>query len=462
MPPSSAGGASTVPSSAGRIWLLAALLLLGSGGLAGCLDATAPLDALSAESGALFVDGVAAPEAVHRWEGALRGPERTQQDYNLDLVCFVSGEGCPVAPPACDASRCARMSVRVEMDDDARAASSSALVASARWRLTESGYFDVWIEDASGAVVAYTPNTFVGNAGQTAVLEMPAPGTYDVVVAARWGGASYEAAVRFFSEARPAEPRELLPDLVTLAPSDLSLETPDYVGISYFAFPAPLVRDVAEAAGTRGCRVDEIVETEGRRCLRFSTAVGNIGAGPLDVLLPVDSQRFVQRIHRTDGGFTELEAGPAEWHATHAHWHNAAANLYTLHPYDPATGERGDALSVGKKGGICFADTGIVDVGLPSMRPPAYPGTGCVDPRAEQAWSMGISAGWYDLYGYVLSDQYLELTGVEDGTYTLCVIVNQDGTLHESNPENNESCTPFRLEGDDVILLQDPPYHSSR
>lgn len=448
--------------SRARIWLLAALLLVSGGGLAGCLDAAAPVDTLSAGAGALVVGGAAAPDALHRWEGALRGPARTQQDFNDDLLCFMTGEACRVVPPACDDARCARTSVRVDVAEDHWAAASGALVASARWRLTESGYFDVWIEDAAGTVVAYSPNAFLGNAGQTAVLEKPAPGAYDVVVAARWGGASFEAAVRFVSEPIPDEPRELLPDLVTLAPSDLSLETPDYVGISYFTFPAPLVREAAEAAGTRGCRVDEVVETDGRRCLRFSTSVGNVGDGPMDVLLPVGSQQFVQRVHRTDGSFTELQAGPAEWHATHAHWHNAAANLYTLHPYDAETGTRGDALSVGKKGGICFADTGIVDVGLPSMSPPGYPGAGCVDPREEQAWSMGISAGWYDLYGYPLSDQYLELTGVEDGTYALCVVINQDGTLHEANLDNNESCTPFRLDGDSVLLLQEAPYHSTR
>ncbi|HET6404742.1 MAG TPA: lysyl oxidase family protein [Candidatus Thermoplasmatota archaeon] len=428
-----------------RAWVPILLLL------AGCVAPAAELDAAR---GTLLLDGAPAGETA-RWSGGpLTGPRDLAMFAN-DLACWAEAPRCEEPPVECASANCERRAFAV-------GEGAGSVTLTVRWP-TMPALLDAWIEDASGAVVAVAPHRYIGPFGLAARLDAPAPGEYVAVVAARAGRADYEAALRVEPPRADAEPRPLLPDLVTLPPTDLTLETPDYVGVSYFAFPAPGVREAMETAGRRGCRVDESAEYGAARCLRFSNAVGNLGEGPLDVSLRPGELAFTQHVHWSDGRTEAHAAGAAEWHATHAHWHNAASNRFTVHPYDAATGERGPALNEGRKGGICFADVGLVDVGLPNTWPADQTGWNCFEPRRDtHEWRMGITPGWYDLYARILSDQYVDITGVPDGTYALCSVTNGDGTLLEADITNNEACTAFRLKGDRVVLLDPLPYHTMR
>jgi hypothetical protein len=206
------------------------------------------------------------------------------------------------------------------------------------------------------------------------------------------------------------------------------------------------------------------------RCLRFSNAVGNAGAGPLEVRLSPEAGAgalattggsFVQRVYRGDGSWRDAAAGAAEFHAAHGHWHNAAANAYALYRYDEATGARGDPVGAGRKAGICFIDIGVVALDAPHVWAPRYESAApCFSPHDEAAWFMGIQPGWYDMYPSGLEDQYVELGDAPDGSYLVCARVNQDGALLESDPGNNEACTPFRLKGDAVEALAPRPRHA--
>ena len=51
--------------------------------------------------------------------------------------------------------------------------------------------------------------------------------------------------------------------------------------------------------------------------------------------------------------------------------------------------------------------------------------------------NQGIQAGWYDNYGSGLTCQWVDITGVPPGTYTLEVTVNPFGALKEGNYANN-------------------------
>lgn len=440
---------------------LAALLLLGAG-LAGCLATPdGPLAAQRAQEAPLLLDdeGRPAADGALRWNGTLSGARETPEQASRRYGCW-AGAPCDPAPLDCREGACERRAFRV-------GEGAGALELTLRWPTQRGVGFEAWIEDDAGTALARTAAAYPDAHGRALRLDAPAPGRYHVAVVATRGGATYEAAVR----AAPAPPadadpaRELLPDIVTLPPTDLSLETPDYAGLSYFVFPVPGLRPIAEALGTKGCRVDEVAEYSARRCLRFSNAVGNVGEGPLDVRLrPLAAglATFEQRVLRADGTWAARAGGAAEWHATHAHWHNAAANRFTLHAYDLAAGEVGEPLGEGRKGGICFADVGIVDVSLPHARPSAYGGWGCLQPDRKAEWWMGISPGWYDLYPFLLAEQYVDVTGVSDGDYALCSATNEEGSLAEADLSNNVGCTPFRLEGDTITLLAPAPYHATR
>lgn len=446
---------------------LALLALLSTlPALAGCLDPLAD-DAVGPAAAAdpgLHVANAAVPAGeAHRWESTLQGLRQPRGQGAGAYTCWLAGQ-CEVRDPPCDEGVCDRIPFRLD--------STADVTLSLRWPTHPRLDFAARIEDASGAVLARDEHSYPMPLAAVARLERAAPGDYVAVIVARGDPSSYEGALRASAPVGAetgGEARPLLPNLVTLPPTDLSLETPDYVGVSYFAVVVPPVRPVMEAAGTSGCRSDEVLEGGARRCLRFSNAVANLGEGPLDVRLPPSEAatsglegRFVQRIHHADGTSTEVDAGRAEWHATHAHWHNAANDLFTLHAYDPETGERGEALREGRKVGICWADIGVADVGLPMVQPAQFDGAACLEPGAESGYSMGLTPGWYDLYASLLSDQYVEVTGVEDGTYALCSTTNQEGILVETDVSDNEACTPFRLTGDSVEPLEPEPYHAQR
>lgn len=85
----------------------------------------------------------------------------------------------------------------------------------------------------------------------------------------------------------------------------------------------------------------------------------------------------------------------------HGHWHYADYGEYLL--YDSL----GNELPVGHKNGYAVMDVGCFD------------GSG-----GYGGWDMGISAGCYDEYGSGTTCQWIDLTDVEDGTYTMVARVN--------------------------------------
>lgn len=433
------------------------VLALLAAPLAGCLDAatveTADTDP-AAGPAALVVDGATVPAGIPvRWEGNLDAPNNGMHGELRRWGCFTE-RWCDEALPACDEGRCERREIDVLAPAD--------LVLTVRWPTASGPAFAAWIEDASGKVAARGTSHYLGASGLATRLEDAAPGRYTAVVVAERIGGPYQAALLLEPAREEGEARELLPNLVTLPPTDLRLDTPRYMGANYVVVNVPGVREVAQAMGTSGCRLDETADQGARRCLRFSNAVGNTGEGPLEVRLAAGSEAFVQRVHSTDGTFEDVPSGAAEWHVIHAHWHNAASNAFTVHAYDEATRAVGEPVHEGRKGGICFADVGLVDVGLPNTHPSRESGWGCFDPSARGgAWVMGLTPGWYDLYAYMLSDQFVDITGLEDGAYALCSVTNGEGTLRETDLSDNTACTPFLLEGDAVEPLEPEPYHAT-
>ena len=447
-----------------RAPLLVALLLAALP-LAGCLDAGPVHPAAAPAPTDPRVATLSAGEAA-RWDGTeLAAPDDGARHGGT--ACWV---GLPCAPPrvACSDASCERIPFRVDVPQGHWEAHDGFLEVSVRWPAWTGQRLALRVEDPAGKLVAWGRNDFFAATGLVAVVERPAPGDYVAVVAALRGAGTYQGVVEVESRPRATgSARELLPDLVTLPPADLTLETPAFLSAGFFPAPGhPLVAEAAEAAGVKGCRLDEAAEYGARRCLRFTNAVGNVGEGPLEIRLPLPGAApqgaFVQVVHAEDGATREAPAGRAEWHATHAHWHNAAATRFTVHPYDPATGTRGEAVDEGRKTGICFGDVGLVDLGLPRTAPARWSGWTCVDPREARAWTMGIAPNWYDAYPYLLPDQYVDVTGLPDGTYQLCSVVNEDGVLLEADASNNAACAAFRLAGDAVEALDPPPWYAQR
>ena len=104
------------------------------------------------------------------------------------------------------------------------------------------------------------------------------------------------------------------------------------------------------------------------------------------------------------------------WSACHGHHHFNGYAQYELLD--------GDAVVVaGRKQAFCILDTFQRDLAQPSH------GYNCTN--------QGLTAGWGDIYTRSLPCQWLDVTELPAGTYTLRVTINPDQLLPESDLTNN-------------------------
>jgi hypothetical protein len=230
--------------------------------------------------------------------------------------------------------------------------------------------------------------------------------------------------------------RDLLPDLVTRVPAKVFVQTGKH----------------------------------GRRVVRFSNEIVNVGIGPLELRPRVgdcnrngklgDDRTSYQRIYRdTDGDtrftreidirFRTRPAGCTRFHPAHKHWHFDALAEYRLYELS-AYGSIDPPVVAGKKVSSCVLDT--------KRRLPKAPGS----PRRKYYGSCrrdsvgGISIGWGDLYGSRVSGQDLEISTLADDVYCLVSRADPENRILESNERNNVRTTRILLTGDAVDWR---PYH---
>jgi hypothetical protein len=195
--------------------------------------------------------------------------------------------------------------------------------------------------------------------------------------------------------ARPAiePPIDASPDAPAMP--DLTLlgaQMDGTVGLTAMAF-APDACEVIE-----GC-----VGAPGpRKLLVFDAVTANVGTAAVVIGAPpapgVNDDRFT-------------------WSPCHLHHHVLGYAVYELR--DASGGVVG-----GHKQAFCLQDSQQIRAGWPSV------GYVCSD--------QGLSAGWADVYSRDLSCQWIDVTDVAPGTYTLSVRVNPTGGFPESDITNNE------------------------
>jgi hypothetical protein len=158
---------------------------------------------------------------------------------------------------------------------------------------------------------------------------------------------------------------------------------------------SPSVADVgqiSECEAGHGCGT-----TNTQRVLRFGTLTRNIGEANL-YLVPLTNLQY-------------------EYHPCHFHTHLKGYADYRLL-------SNGVPVVLGAKASFCLQDGVRFDTNaFPRQR------FGC--------GSQGISRGWGDYYWPGLPCQWIDITGVAPGRYTLQVEIDPDGQLPESNDSNN-------------------------
>jgi hypothetical protein len=152
-----------------------------------------------------------------------------------------------------------------------------------------------------------------------------------------------------------------------------------------------------------------------RHLLRFTTRIDNIGTADYYIgqVPPTPTTPSTQFI----------------WDACHNHWHYRGYAEYVV--FDAA----GTRVPLGSKNGFCVLDLTCSPGGSGKYT--------CT--------TMGISAGCGDIYDSYLPCQWIDVTGLAAGTYTLAVRVNWDQTPDltgrpEATYDNNWAQACFTLE----------------
>jgi hypothetical protein len=128
-----------------------------------------------------------------------------------------------------------------------------------------------------------------------------------------------------------------------------------------------------------------------------------------------------------------------EFSPCHRHYHLKEFNGYKI--YDCKGRER-----KGNKQAFCLEDSEKRSAG----------------PAAPQFQScntnQGVSAGWADLYGAGLDCQWIDITGLADGEYTVEAQTNRIGVAKEDNYGDNFTWAGIRLKGNTVTEIPAPCY----
>jgi hypothetical protein len=187
-----------------------------------------------------------------------------------------------------------------------------------------------------------------------------------------------------------------------------------------------------------------VANIAGRYKLGFTSAVDNIGRGPVWIRgVRAGRTMTARQLVRTAEGGREshVDAGVLRytWSSTHTHWHLIHFERYELRR------ARGFVL-VGRdrKSGFCLADHyGTARRARPGR--PFFLGNCAHGAPGARTVEQGSSVGYTDRYPAHYHGQNIDLTGIPAGIYVLVHRANPDGWLRERRYDNNAASVRLRL-----------------
>jgi hypothetical protein len=163
-----------------------------------------------------------------------------------------------------------------------------------------------------------------------------------------------------------------------------------------------------ETFASSSCAVLEgLIQAGTRTLIRFDTQTENSGTANLFFGDPANNPLFV-------------------WAPCHAHYH---FNNYMSYRLRDANGR---IAAVGLKVGFC-----VLDVFRWSSSAPKNALYTCSN--------QGIQTGWGDLYDSTLDGQWIDITGLPAGNYTMELEANPEGIIQEGNYSNNIATVPIAI-----------------
>jgi hypothetical protein len=245
------------------------------------------------------------------------------------------------------------------------------------------------------------------------------------------------------------------------------------LGIGATLLPAP---GVPAASGGGGAVPDlamsplddfRIEWVNGRRLLRFTAMMVNVGAGNFEVqghrASTSEPMRVDQIIRETAShGSAVAQRIPTnaegKWSGDgHNHWHVQEMMRYDL------WGVGGTHR--GAKVGFCFLDSDPWILSLPGASQSSYyRGSWCQTTPSALSNRMGISVGWGDEYEYYLAWQWVDITNLPAGSYVVRAKVDPYGHFTELNETNQcwytrlsftSSSNAVTVQGADDVCIDD-------
>lgn len=212
------------------------------------------------------------------------------------------------------------------------------------------------------------------------------------------------------------------------------------------ASPVAAATDQLPDLGMARVRDIQIEKTsDGRRLLRFSTIIVNVGYGAFEVRgerpdTSTTTMSATQRIYDNAGGYRDVPTNAEMFYAGdgHNHWH-----VRDLQTYELIRNDNGVKVGTGAKTGFCFYDGAAYNSSLPGFSSTrVYTGCGS---SGDLTVVMGLSVGRQDIYPYRMAFQYIDITGLTAGRYRLLITADNYNWFPESNESNNFTWVDIQL-----------------
>jgi hypothetical protein len=186
----------------------------------------------------------------------------------------------------------------------------------------------------------------------------------------------------------------------------------------------------------------------GRILLRATSAIRNIGQGPLELRGRRTGHREMvarQHIHRRIGGSTSYAPRTELYFyfipGQGRYWKAEDAARFQLWSLD-GRGRRKSLVRRGPKQYYCFRDLRRTNPQPGSPRYRRFPG--CSRNPSIRAVTLGTSAGWADIYPADYHQQWIDVTGFR-GCFAYRLVADPEDHFYERRERNNAAQRIVRL-----------------
>lgn len=182
------------------------------------------------------------------------------------------------------------------------------------------------------------------------------------------------------------------------------------------------------------------------RLLRVTTIFSNYGVGPFELRgsrpsADQPSMLMDQIVYTASGGIRRVPTTVDALYAgdDHNHWHAQQVVTMELSPVmDPASVRNGNKIH------FCFFDNTSTNQALAGFDSSAVYSINWCGKPGSFAVRMGLSVGWGDRYGWDFANQWIDITDVPGGTYTLRATVDWSNDFYETDDTDN--CIMSRIQ----------------